>query len=237
MSHAPKDPHPAIVCIAGFGDNAQMFDALLSTDVASRIRFIPLDLPGFGSPALDKTSLDTLAEYVLEFCREESARSLMAHSVASIIASLAAKKSEGDIQRIISLEGNLTADDAYFSGTAADFDDADEFKAAFLKRLMDLGDDPIIVAYRKRVAQADPHPLWELGCDARQFSKNRSPGETLIRSADVLYLYNPKNCPDTSNNWLETSAVGKVVLDGASHWPTVDQPKTVADLTEGFLRS
>jgi len=208
MSHAPKDSRPAIVCIAGFGDNTRMFDALHSTDAASRIRFIPLDLPGFGSPALDKTSLDTLAEYVLELCREESAKSLMAHSVASIIASLAAKKSEGDIQRIISLEGNLTADDAYFSGTAADFDDADEFKAAFLKRLMNFGDDPIIAAYRKRVVQADPIALWELGCDARQFSKNKSPGETLIRSADVLYLYNPKNCPVTSNKCLGESRIG-----------------------------
>ena len=35
----------------------------------------------------------------------------------------------------MSLEGNLTVEDAYFSGATADYDSAESFRAAFLDRL------------------------------------------------------------------------------------------------------
>ena len=225
---------PIVVCIAGFGDNSCMFDGLRNTAEADRIDFAPLDLPGFDTDALAETNLETLAEVVLDVCRKRGASTLMAHSVASIIASLAAEKSQGDIQNIISLEGNLTADDAYFSGTAADFDNPDEFLAAFLERLSG-NDDPIIAAYRDRVALADVNALWKLGCDARRFSTHHSPGDFLARSARILYLHNPENCPDASIAWLEKHGLENVLLKGASHWPTIDQPGRVAALTAQFL--
>lgn len=145
---------PIVVCIAGFGDNSSMFDGLRITAEADRIDFVPLDLPGFGTDALAETNLETLAGFVLNACRERGARTLMAHSVASIIASLAAENSHGDIENIVSLESNLTADDAYFSGTAADFDNPAEFRNNLLERLSG-NDDSIISAYRDRVALAD----------------------------------------------------------------------------------
>lgn len=227
---------PIVVCIAGFGDNSSMFDGLRITAEADRIDFVPVDLPGFGTDSQAETNLEAMAGFVLNVCRERGARTLMAHSVASIIASLAAEKSQGDIENIVSLEGNLTADDAYFSGTAADFDNPIKFQAAFLERLSG-NDGPIIAAYRDRVALADANALWKLGCDARKFSTKHSPGDLLMRSARILYLHNPKNCPEASIAWLEKSGLENTLLEGASHWPTVDQPDRVAALTEQFLMS
>jgi pimeloyl-ACP methyl ester carboxylesterase len=237
MSNVDILPRPSVVCIAGFGDNSRMFDALTRTDVAKRVCFIPLDLPGFGSDALDNTNLETLADFVLTKCRELEVKSLMAHSVASIIASLAAEQSNGDIQRIISLEGNLTADDAYFSGMAADFDNAIEFKEAFLQRLLGNDNDAIISGYRRRVMQANPQALWDLGCDARRFSTSHSPGDVLSRAARTFYLHNPKNCPEASIRWLANNEMKNFIMENASHWPTVDQPEVVAGLTERFIQS
>ena len=235
MSESIGDERPTALCIAGFGDNSAMFEALHTTHAAERIRFLPTDLPGFGADPLPKTSLKTLAGFVLEQCRFRRAETLVAHSVSSIIASLAARQSNGGIRNIVSLEGNLTAEDAYFSGTAADFDDPTVFRSAFLGRLACMASDPIVAGYRRRVEQANPEALWMLGRDAKRFSAKNHPGNVLQNSARVLYLYNPVNCPRSSIEWLEASSLHRQQFENASHWPTIDQPASVADSVAHFV--
>lgn len=225
--HVENTPLPAIVLIAGFGDGADMFEPLANTALASRYRLIAIDLPGFaGTPPLGgPTTLEALAEIVHDVATAENARILVAHSVASIVASMAAKRTPARIDTIISLEGNLTAEDAYFSGTAADYDNASEFRQAFLARLDDMvKDQPVVARYRSMVARADPQALWELGRDARRFSLEHVPGELLTEIGDVCYLYNPENCHGASLEWLRRSTIRRLRMDGATHWPSVDQP-------------
>ncbi len=232
MSETPAGVATTIILIAGFGDGAGMYSGLLETELASRYRLVPLDLPGFAgtSPLVGGTTLAALAEYVDEVARRENATVVIAHSVASIIASLAAGRDGSSVSTIISLEGNLTAEDAYFSGSAADYPDPATFRQAFLKRLEDMAmSQPIVGRYREIVATADPQALWELGCDARRFSEENVPGDVLRASAEVCYLYNPDNCPESSLNWLRRSDVRGIRLDGASHWPSVDCPDLVSE--------
>lgn len=236
-SKATGDPRPIAVCIAGFGDNAAMFTPLLKTDAATHIRFVSFDLPGFGARVLPNTTLATLADAVRQHCCSLGARILVAHSVASIIASIAAQTSKDDlhhqIDRIVSLEGNLTAEDAYFSGTAANYSDAFAFRTAFLARLDAMSDaDPILASYRDRVRKADPCALWSLGCNAKAFSTENVPGELLQAAADVVYVHNPANCAAASLAWLKSSDLESIVIDGASHWPTIDKPEEVAKAVE-----
>ena len=222
---------PSIVLVAGFGDGAAMFSAMRDTALASRYRLQPIDLPGFaGTPALDgPTTLEALAGVVHEVALRERARIVVAHSVASIIASLAARRPGSPIDTILSLEGNLTADDAYFSGTAADHADPDAFRAAFLQRLDDMAvAQPIIRRYRAIASIADPRALWELGRDARRFSDDQVPGEVLCETATVWYFYNPENCPPSTLHWLRRHPMRTVKMSGATHWPSVDQPDALA---------
>lgn len=226
-----EENKPVLILLAGFGDGGEMFAPLQDTVLARHTRLAPLDLPGFaGTPALPgPTSLEALAEVVHETAVREDARVLVAHSVASIIASLAAGRRDSPVETIVSLEGNLTAEDAYFSGTAADYDDAESFKTAFLARLDEMAEaQPVVRRYAETVRQADPRALWELGCDARRFSETHIPGEVLRRAAEAIYVYNPDNCATASLEWLKRSAMKTVILDGASHWPSVDQPQILA---------
>ena len=226
-----QENKPFLILLAGFGDGGEMFAPLQDTPLAEHYRLLPLDLPGFtGAPALSgQTSLEALAEVVHEVAVREDARVLVAHSVASIIASLAAGRADSPVETIVSLEGNLTAEDAYFSGTAADYDDAEAFKTAFLARLEEMAEtQPVVRRYVETVRHADPRALWELGCDARRFSETHIPGDVLSRAADAIYVHNPDNCAPTSLQWLARSGMKAVVLEGASHWPSVDQPELLA---------
>ena len=229
---------PTILFIAGFGDNASMFENLSETDLAESYHLLPINLPGFGVPALEsKTTLDALSQIVADKASETGAEIIVAHSVASIIASLAAERTGCPLTTIISLEGNITAEDAYFSGTAADYDDPSAFRSAFLSRLDEMATDaPIIKRYRQSVSEADPLALWQLGIDARRFSSEYVPGDVLNAAANVVYLYNPKNCPASTVQWLKDNPMKRIVLDNATHWKSVDQPTLLADKIYEALR-
>ncbi|MGI9352373.1 MAG: alpha/beta fold hydrolase [Rhizobiaceae bacterium] len=217
----------SMICIAGFGDNASMFDNLLTTNLSEEYDLRPLDLPGFGAQSeLKQTTLRALADFVLEEAVRSNSHYIMAHSVASIIATLAAEASNDFIEEIISLEGNITAADAYFSGTAANFENALDFRRSFLVRLseMSMDNDPILTRYSAMFEACDPLAAWQLGSDACAFSKANVPGERLIAAARVHYLFNPDNCPPETIDWLAKSEMKQTVLTGASHWPTIDQP-------------
>ena len=220
-----------MILVAGFGDNRSVFDPLLKTKLAQCYNLAAIDLPGFGSPPLaGRTTLERLAECLDAEARRRGATIVLAHSVASIIASLAAMRTGSPIDTIVSLEGNLTADDAYFSGMAAAFDNAADFRAAFLGRLAELArSDPNIERYRAAVSNADAQALWELGVDAHAFSQARTPGEVLAQTPRVLYFYNPANMAPASLKWLETSSLKRVTLPHASHWKCFDQPELLAE--------
>ena len=222
---------PTMIFIAGFGDDKSMFDGLFETPLAEAYDLLPMNLPGFGAPPLGhETTLKSLGEFVAAKARETGVEILLAHSVASIIASLAALEPESPITTILSLEGNLTAEDAYFSGTAGDYDDPQGFRTAFLARLEEMShSEPIIARYREVVSRADPVALWQLGSDARRFSAEQVPGEVLLSAAKVTYFYNPDNCPQSSLDWLQQNPVQRVLLEKVSHWPSVDQPALLAE--------
>ena len=237
-SASDGDARRAILFIAGFGDNASMFAGLSGTHLADTYRLLPVDVPGFGAPPLEtETTLASLASFVVDMARQTGAEIIAAHSVASIIASLAAKQPGCPITTILSLEGNITADDAYFSGTAADYDSPDAFRGAFLERLDEMAvEAPGITRYRECVSQADPLALWQLGKDARRFSTDHVPGEILAEAAQVIYLYNPENCPQTTLHWLDENPMDRIVLENASHWVSVDQPELLADRIAAALQ-
>ncbi|MCB9461487.1 MAG: alpha/beta fold hydrolase [Anaerolineaceae bacterium] len=238
MSDHTGQSRPKIILLAGFGDNAHMFDRLFDTELPSHFQLLPINLPGFGTPALSGiTTLQHLAEHVGSIALQEEAHIIVAHSVASIIASLVAKQHPNQIDQVISLEGNLTADDAYFSGMAADYDTPADFRAAFLQQLDAMAErNKDVVRYRDAVAQADPDALWQLGCDARRFSDENVPGELLLAAKDVLYVYNPDNCPASSLSWLQTHPMPVILVPGASHAIPVDQPDVLAKIIIDHVR-
>lgn len=225
------DTRQVILFIAGFGDNASMFEGLADTHLGYSYRLVPINLPGFGAPPLaETTTLEALAKTVADEAVKNGAEIIVAHSVASIIASLAASRPDCPLTTIISLEGNITAEDAYFSGTAADYSDAVTFCAAFLERLDEMAKaSPIIRRYRNQVSKADTLALWQLGIDARRFSAKHVPGAVLREAATVTYLYNPDNCPDSTLRWLADNKMDRIVLENATHWKSVDQPELLAD--------
>jgi len=230
---------PGILCLAGFGDDRSMFEPLNGTELARRWRLVTLDLPGFGDepPFSDRPgTLSNLGEVVRQVAESAGARIVLAHSVASIIATVACSvRDQG--WTILSLEGNLTEADAYFSGQAEDYESPEGFHAGFLERLGEVArGDAVLARYRDRVARADARALWVLGREVAAYSRRTVPGVALMGVAEAIYLYNPDNCPKASLEWLAKSGMRKIELGGASHWAPVDAPELVGEAILQALR-
>ncbi|MDJ0960783.1 MAG: alpha/beta hydrolase [Acidimicrobiia bacterium] len=221
-----------IVFVAGFGDHGGMFEALGDTVLGERYTILGVDLPGTGlsKPWAQRLTLQVAGELIAEVVHQEEATIIVGHSVGSVVASLAALTPDSSIRTVLSIEGNLTPADAYFSGSAAEYESAAAFRAAFLARLDEMAvDSPSVQRYREQVAAADPRSIWELGCDVAEWSRAQQPGDVLVRSADrVRYLFNPDNTPAESLDWLRDNEIVSIRLDGAGHWMAVDEPDLMA---------
>lgn len=142
---------PTMLFVPGFGDDSSVFGPLAATVLASHYRIAIVDFPGFGrAPCLEApTTLEPFAYIVHNIADRQWACIVVAHSAGSIIASLAARRESSTIDTIISLEGNLTAEDAYFSGTAVGYSNAEDFRSAILARLDAMAQtQPGIARYR-----------------------------------------------------------------------------------------
>ncbi len=176
-----------------------------------------------------ETTLATLAEFTRIKAKELGATIIVAHSIASVIALVAAGVTNSPLSTIVSLEGSITLDDTFFAQTAADFDDPYTFRTVFLHRLDVLAAcKPAFSRYRRAAELADPVALWELGIDVRRFFMTQEPSELFSTSTRVRYLYDPRNCSDSTLKWLETSAAECIVLDDETHCVCADQPDYVA---------
>jgi hypothetical protein len=104
---------------------------------------------------------------------------LVGHSLASIIATRAAQLLDCSPTLLISIEGNLTPADAYFSGQAARFDGPEAVHAWFQAKIVEMAKhDEVVRQYSCRFEFADPKTLWTLG---RSVLGYPSPGNDLVR--------------------------------------------------------
>jgi pimeloyl-ACP methyl ester carboxylesterase len=235
----PRNATP-ILCLAGFGDDSSMFLPLKETELAQHFRLVLVDLPGFGDePPFPNTfaTISNLAGAVTELAAREKISIVLAHSVASVIACFAARQVGSTIRTILSLEGNLTTADTYYTQLVEEYEHPEDFHAAFLDLLAGRAEtDPLIARYHSQVARAHTHALWILGMEMVALSEQVAPGQLLQEPERVHYFYNPENCADLSLAWLKASGIPSTVLPGASHWPTMDAPKVTAEALLKVLR-
>lgn len=222
---------PCLVFVHTFSSNGGDFLPLFDTQLAQDYRLVAVDLPGFGgSPG--QTQCRTIAEYAAVLAdlaihlSDGNKLGFVAHSVGSMIAVQAIGILKDKAFGLFSIEGNLTTDDAYFSGKAADFSDAIAFKKYFLEHLWTLGNtNPIFRSFYANAAIADAEAMWRLGCDARRQSMDDAPG-LIYHSIPVpsLYYWNVANAPPRTVDWIKNAGVPNLTFTGASHWPMVDIP-------------
>ena len=235
---------PCLLMVHAFACNGADFLPLFNTPLADSYRLIAVDLPGFGSSP-SQFQYRTIAEHAaaLALLTRHISNSerigFIAHSVGSMVVVETIRQLKNEAMGVFSIEGNLTSDDAYFSGRAANFEDPIAFKQAFLDDLWKEGNQKSILrTYHANASIADAEAMWFLGCDARRQSVDNASGQAYLSiRPPSLYYWNSVNVPAKTIDWIATSGISNQRFANSSHWPMIDIPGEVAVAIEGFFRN
>lgn len=232
-----------LLLIHALADCGLAYTPLFATPLAKDFRLIAVDLPGCGaSPRKDDVlTIAQHAEALAALARSFSGSGpigLVGHSVGSMIAVEVAQHLGERFGGLFSIEGNLTAQDAYFSGRAADFEDPNALKKRFLSDLWNMGQEkPILRRFHAMAMMADARAMWSLGRDARRLSVGDAPGQAYLGVRPSLYYWSAKSTMPATRDWITHSGLVHQEFNDASHWPMIDQPTATAQAIQAFFRS
>lgn len=165
---------------------------------------------------------------------------LVGHSLGAAVAVKAVSKLDR-VVGVFSIEGNLTAADAYFSGLAMDFEVPSDFREHLLYRIRELAEGgqssrhDALRRYHARLGRADPETLWKIGRSASLASRDNGLGdEYRALPVPTLYCWSPENTSRETQVYLKEHHLPEVVFAGG-HWPMVEQPEETARLIAAFF--
>jgi pimeloyl-ACP methyl ester carboxylesterase len=214
--------------LPGFGKSQLCFGEAFNHPIARAVRLITFDLPGLGSsPApLEGLAVKDCAELWCNLISNVSSSRrgvLVAHSMAGIIATETAKLLDPLPALVVSVEGNLTLADAYYSGQAARYETCEAFYAAFVQSIAELASKGEVPdGYLPCLKLADPYALWTLG---RSIVSYTQPGrEYASLSCSTIHYWDFASTSPDSREFLLHNNLVQRRFDGLGHWPMLTSP-------------
>lgn len=224
----------------GFGDSHLCFREAFLHSIAEHMRIFMFDFPGFGAspPRPAGLTVEDAAQVwrsLIANCSGKRRIVLVGHSVAGIIATRTALMADRPPGLVISVEGNLTLADAYFSGQAAKFAEPESFYTWFRSTILETAKHEIFRQYSCSLELADPRTLWTLGRSVLDYP---SPGRDFLSlTCPSIYYWDPASMTDDAKKFLAGYNLGQRKLEGLGHWPMVKSPcQFYAAVEEDVLR-
>lgn len=215
--------------LPGFAESHLCFRDAFKYNISKQVRIILFDPPGLGaSPArpggITIKDCAIIWKDLIDSISKPKKLVLVAHSVAGIIATETAAILDRTPSLIVSVEGNLTAADAYFSGQAVHYSSPFEFYQHFSNSVFNLakkGDVPM--SYYASLQFADPNTLWTLGKSTQDYSE---PGNDFQKlECPTVYYWSDETLSSDSKSFLKANDLNNRELDGLGHWPMNKSPK------------
>jgi pimeloyl-ACP methyl ester carboxylesterase len=248
LRRAGRAGGPALWLVHALGDSGRSWEALLATSLGSSFELLAPDWPGAGAvPAEpDVVDLDGLARWLARLVARHSPAArvgLVGHSLgAAAVVRATRRLGSGKVAGVFSIEGNLTAADAYLSGLATACDTALEYRDRLRARVRTLaeqasdGPREALSRYHEALGQAAPEPLWRIARSAAAASRGDALGEE-YRALEVptFYYWSRENTPEATRAYLASHALHGAEFAGG-HWPMIERPEETARAVADFFR-
>ena len=215
--------------LPGFAESHLCFRDAFKHEISKQARILLFDPPGLGASPARRNGMTikdcaVIWKDLIDSISEDKKIVLVAHSVAGIIASETAALLKKGPSLIISVEGNLTSADAYFSGQAVNYNSPHDFYHRFSDSILNLvnsGDVPM--SYYASLQFADPNTLWTLGKSTRD---HREPGIDYLRlNCPKVYYWSDETLSSESKAFLHANDLTNRDMQGLGHWPMNTSPE------------
>ncbi len=229
--------------IHGFGGSSLAFRKLFSTNLKNHFNIFVPDLPGHGNSPFQAeiTSLESVSHALTELinCVSKNKKIyLVTHSIGSIIGTWVAQKLKHRIGGYLCIEGNLTKEDAYFSGLAVQYETAQQFYDEYFKRIFDMAkENDAFKKYFASVCHAHPEAMMGWSKSSVIHSSIEQSGNDFV-SLDCrkLYYWGKENTPAQTQEFIKSSSLPNKVFSNSGHWPMIDQPDQCSQDTINFFK-
>jgi pimeloyl-ACP methyl ester carboxylesterase len=236
---------PALFFVHALGDSAGVFEPLFTTALCASYQLFAPDWSNVRrARPLEAVQLDSLAVSVAETVVQHAPHGLIGlvgHSLGAAIAVRAARRL-GRAAGVFSIEGNLTAADAYFSGRAAAFDSPEAYRDHLLALVANLAESAgasgrrdALLRYRESLRRAAPEALWDVGRSAADASRDDGLGrEYRALGMPHLYFWSRESTSAATREYLRKHALPNREFSGG-HWPMLEQPAETAGRIADFF--
>ncbi len=233
---------PVLVFLHCFGDTAASFDKVFKHPALQKCALVAPDLWGFGASPR-RADAGTIAGYsrafagLLEKLEAPAPIGLIGHSIMAAMTANAARTLGSRVAGVFSIEGCLTDEDTLYPGKAMGFEDPDDFKAAFLEDIWELGTaSPAHRHFYSGATLADPVALWELGRDTHRAGLSGELASSYVNlEHPTLYFWSNQSTPRSTQDLLKAEGLQNRTYTGAGHWPMVEQPAATAEAVHDFF--
>ncbi len=245
---AMDNPRGTILYIHGLGESGLCLEQLIADPRLRCWHHLAPDLPGYGKspwPAAPLTlaeHADALAAWVIS--RGDGPLVVFGHSMGGVIGLLLCERwplGAGDerLRGFLNVEGNISIDDCGFSSKAAG-ETAEDFLAHGMERLLatlydDGVSDPALRTYYPSVRICDPRAYHLNSTELVALSRAEvlAPRLAALEVPRIYLLGRPHGTGEDSQKLLDAASVEWRAVEGAGHWPFLDQQD---DFVEEMLR-
>lgn len=235
----------AIWLVHALGDSSDAFEALFRSRLGCAFQLAAPDWSGAGDGAT--VAFDNLAEVAAWLAASVEQHTpgvpvgLVGHSLGAAVAVRAVSKLER-VVGLFSIEGNLTAADAYFSGLATTFDAPAPFRDHLLGCVRGLAENETserseaLWRYHASLRLAAPEALWRIGRNAHAASRLDGLGEEYrALSIPSLYYWSRTSTPPETPHYIQRHRLRSVEFAGG-HWPMIETPEETAGQIGAFFQ-
>lgn len=228
----------------GFGESGLSFREAFSSPLARRFNLFVPDFPGFGASPYQRryADLPAVTDLLKRMIRKFSGRKpigLIAHSLGGVIGTWICEQLKSQMIAYVSVEGNLTRSDTFFSGLAAKASSAEKFYRDFLREIYRRGaNDEALQRYFASLRFCDPRALSGWGrSGVKATGDDRSGREFAVLPCPKIYFWGDQSAPRESLDFLKTHSLNNRCFKGAGHWPMIDRPIEFYQSAAGFFCS
>ena len=226
--HENKEAIGDIWFIHPFGESGLCYiEAFKSKLIETHNLFIP-DLPGFGATPNYGNPLTVSGLYEkLKLLIENNAATnnlfIIAHSVSGILGTMVSKYFKEKVKLYISIEGNLTTKDSYYSSLPIHHDKEAFYKIYTESVIEKAKDRDDFRRYLASIQFASVDSLYEWGKSTKDYIKDDLAGrEYMELECPTIYLWGDKDTPKETQEFILNNGIRNVFFKGVGHWPMIE---------------
>ncbi len=230
-----------VLYLHGLGCSKTDFFNALQVESLQAHTLIGFDFPGHGESSYSgNLGIDDLVEITNLFAEKLNIYNfvLIGHSMGGLVALLYAEKYAEKVKAFINIEGNLNADDCFFSREVIKhgYDNFVTHGFDKIKQVVAAKKNTGFQIYVGHLQKMNPQAYYDYCPSMTEYSTHGNLIDEFIElKMPKLFIYGSENSHLAYLEQLRNNGIQVAEITGSNHWPMLDNPQEFHEVISNFL--